>query len=69
MDDKDINQEKQENSYPSDCDNLEFKVQKIHFFPEDVEKMKNMDISERIEYKRKLKKEQRYTVEFSDDEE
>lgn len=46
-----------------DCDNLEFKTQKVVFFPEDVEKMKNMDIDEELEYMTMLKREGRYTVE------
>ena len=54
-------------AYPSDCDNLEFKIQKIEFFPDDIEKMKNMDIDEQIAYKGKLKAEQRYTVIFEDE--
>lgn len=46
-----------------DCDNLEFKTQKVVFFPEDVEKMKKMDIDEELEYMTMLKREGRYTVE------
>lgn len=69
MADNELNKEENQRTYPSDCDNLEFKVQKIHFFPEDVEKMKTMTIEERIEYKRKLKSEDRYTIEYSEDQE
>lgn len=57
------------NDYPSDCDNLEFKIQKIEFFPQDIEKMKSMNIDEQIEYKRKLKAEQRYTIIFEKEDE
>ena len=46
-----------------DCNNLEFKTQKVVFFPDDVEKMKNMDIEEELEYMTMLKREGRYTVE------
>lgn len=49
-------------SYPSDCDNLEFKYQKIEFFPEDIEKMKTMTLKEENEYLSKLKAEGRYKV-------
>lgn len=48
--------------YPSDCNNLEFKIQKIEFFPEDIKKMEKMSLDERIEYKRKLKEQEKYTV-------
>lgn len=43
-------------------DNLQFKVQKIKFFKEDEEKMANMSLEEKIEYKLKLKSENRYTI-------
>lgn len=48
--------------YPSDCDNLEFKIQKIRFYPEDIEKMKSMELNERIAYKRQLKENKQYIV-------
>ncbi len=43
-------------------DNLQFKVKKIKFFKEDEEKMANMSLEEKIEYKLKLKSENRYTI-------
>lgn len=43
-------------------DNLQFKVKKIKFFQEDEEKMANMSEDEKIEYKLKLKAENRYTI-------
>lgn len=49
-------------TYPSDCDNLEFQIQKIEFYPEDIKKMEKMSLDERIEYKRKLKEQERYKV-------
>lgn len=53
---------KNKNSYPSDCDNLRFRYQRIEFFPEDVEKMKHMTLKEENAYLSKLKAEKRYRV-------
>ncbi len=50
-------------------DNLKFTVHPVKFYPEDEEKMKNMTIDERIEYKRKLKAENKYIVLNSNDKE
>ena len=52
----------------SETENLEFKVQKIKFYPEDEEKMNKMSVQERIQYKRKLKAEERYTIVYEDKE-
>ncbi len=49
--------------YESDNSNLKFRKQKLKFFPEDEEKMKHMDIKERIEYQRILKQENRFVIE------
>lgn len=62
MADNEINKDENENTYPSDCDNLEFKYQRIEFFPEDVEKMKHMTLKEENIYLSKLKAEGRYVV-------
>lgn len=35
----------------------------MKFFPEEEEKMKQMDIEERIEYRRMLKRENRFVIE------
>lgn len=43
-------------------DNLQFKKVKIQFYPEDVERMKNMSLEERIKFKQQLKAENRYIV-------
>ena len=43
-------------------DNLKFKTQKIKFFKEDEEKMASMTLEEQINYKIKLKSENRYTI-------
>ncbi len=43
-------------------DNLIFKKEVLKFYPEDEEKMSKMDIEERIEYRRKLKDENRYII-------
>lgn len=47
----------------SENSNLKFQVQKLKFFPEDEEKMQHMGLEERIEYRRKLKKDHRYVIE------
>lgn len=51
-----------ENKNFNDMDNLEFKFQKLQFLPEDEEKMKTMTTREKIEFVRKLKANQRYTI-------
>ena len=38
-------------------------IKKVKFFDEDIEKMKNMTLDERLAYKSKLKREGRYTYE------
>ena len=48
--------------YRSETENLEIKRQILQFDPEDQEKMDKMSVRERIEYRRKLKEEGRYTV-------
>ena len=48
--------------YASETKGIEFQTQKIQFSPEDEEKMSKMSIKERIQYKRKLKKEGKYKV-------
>lgn len=50
----------------STLENLEFRALKVKFYEEDIEKMKSMSLEERIEYKRKLKSEHRYTYEESE---
>lgn len=49
--------------YYSETSNLKFQVQKLKFFPEDEEKMQHMNIEERIEYIRWLKKHNMYVIE------
>lgn len=49
-------------SFANNNDNLKFKTQKIKFFKEDEEKMANMTLEEQINYKIKLKSENRYTI-------
>ncbi len=46
----------------SETEGLKFKLVKLKFYPEDQEKMDKMSVRERIEYRRKLKEEGRYTV-------
>lgn len=46
----------------SDMANLEFKYKKLEFYPEDVEKMKDMSVQEKIKFVRQLKKEKRFIV-------
>lgn len=41
---------------------MEFKTQKIQFFPDDVEKMKSMSVDAQIDYAMKLREEGRYTI-------
>ncbi len=48
--------------YRSETENLEIKRQILQFDPEDQEKMDKMSVRERIEYRRKLKEEGKYTV-------
>ena len=38
-------------------------IKKVKYFDEDIEKMKNMTLDERLAYKSKLKREGRYTYE------
>ena len=45
---------------PEDCVNVVFK--QIKYFPEDVKKMKNMDVDTRIAYKQKLMSEGKYIL-------
>lgn len=42
--------------------NLQFQTKKIKFFKEDEEKMANMSLQDKINYKIKLKNENRYTI-------
>ena len=42
---------------------LEFVARKVRFYPEDIDKMKNMSLEEKVEFKAKLKAEKRYTYE------
>ena len=46
--------------YASETQGLHFERIPIQFYPEDEEKMKDMDIKERIAFMRKLKEENRY---------
>lgn len=46
-----------------------FRAKKICFFDEDIKKMEGMRADEKIEFKRKLKQEQRYVVIDEDNEE
>lgn len=43
-----------------ETENLQFKKVDIKFYPEDEEKMKFMDMKQKIEYMRQLKAENRY---------
>jgi len=52
----------EENKNYSENDNLVFKRQILKFYPEDEEKMAKMSVQDRIEYRRKLKEEGRYTI-------
>lgn len=40
---------------------LQFKARKIKFYDEDLRRMENMSLEERVEFKSKLKAENRYT--------
>ncbi len=46
-----------------DGDTAGITVQKVKFFPEDIEKMKKMSLEDRIAYKSRLKIEGKYTYE------
>lgn len=46
--------------YRHETSNLEFKRIRIQFYPEDVAKMENMTLEEKIRFKQKLKAENRY---------
>lgn len=48
--------------YKAETNNLEFKTRRVEFFPEDVEKMKNMTLEEQNDFMLKLKIARRYTV-------
>lgn len=50
------------NNYGSENDNLQFKREIIQFYPEDQEKMDKMSIEERIQYRRRLKNENKYII-------
>lgn len=45
-----------------DMGTMEFKTQKIKFYPEDIEKMKSMSVEEKINYAIKLREQGKYTV-------
>lgn len=49
----------------SEVENLNFKKVRIQYYPEDIERMKSMDIEERIQYKLMLKEQNRY-IELDD---
>ncbi len=42
--------------------NLKFKKEVLKFYPEDEEKMSKMSIEDRIEYRRRLKDENKYII-------
>ena len=52
-------EEKKDND---EMETMEFKTQKIQFFPDDVEKMKSMSVEEKINYAIKLREQGKYTV-------
>ena len=52
-----------------DLSGIVFRAKKICFFDEDIKKMEGMSADEKIEFKRKLKQEQRYVVIDEDNEE
>ena len=56
---KNENEQWRENS-SHDCENLEFKVTTIKFYPEDEEKMKTMNLEEKNAFMLKLKIAGRY---------
>ncbi len=56
--DKDI--EQQQKNKDDEMSGMQFKIVKIEFYPEDVEKMKNMTHKEKMDYIKKLRQENRY---------
>ena len=46
--------------YYAETPNLQFKSVRIQFYPEDIEKMKQMSLEDRVNYKRMLKENNRY---------
>ena len=42
--------------------NMQFKTERIQFYPEDLEKMKTMTDDEQIDFAIKLREEERYTI-------
>ena len=48
--------------YRSETKGLVFRKVELQFYPEDEEKMKNMTTREQIEFRRKLKDENRYII-------
>ncbi len=46
----------------SETQNMEFHAHSIEFYPEDIEKMKNMSIAEENAYKLRLKFNNRYII-------
>ncbi len=52
----------------NDNDNLQFKRVKIAFYPEDIAKMKDMSLEDRIKFKQELKASNRYIRLNVDDE-
>ena len=55
--------EKQVENVSDTLSHLQFQTKKVKFYPEDIEKMKNMSLEEKVEYKAKLKAEHKYTYE------
>ena len=53
---------KEEKKDNDEMETMEFKTQKIQFFPDDVEKMKSMSVEEKINYAIKLREQGKYTV-------
>ena len=49
-------------NFKNNNDNLKFNTQKIKFFKEDEEKMAKMSLQDKINYKIKLKSENKYTL-------
>ena len=54
------------NNSNGEMNNLEFTCNKIQFFPEDEEKMKNMSFDERMNYIDKLRDEGRYKILYNE---
>lgn len=52
-------EEKKDNN---EMETMEFKTQKIQFFPDDIEKMKSMSVDAQIDYAMQLREEGRYTI-------